>query len=274
VTPRYFETLQIPLVAGRDLDERDEQNDHKVVIIDEAIAKRYFAGQDPIGRQIEEHDERVGGQTKYYTIVGVAKNVRHDSPDSRQTVFQAYYTYTQPRYGTLVVRVEGDPRALIPALRKVVASLDPNIPLSKVMTFDERIAKRYATRRLAVLVVSAFSAVTLFLSAVGLYGVLAYSVSQRTREIGIRISLGAQGWNIVRLVIEQWLRIVFLGVGAGIVASLILVRFVASMLYGVSASDPIMLGLAVVVLGLAALLACLLPALRATRINPITALRE
>jgi putative ABC transport system permease protein len=171
------------------------------------------------------------------------------------------------------LRTPGDPAGLIPAVRKIVASVDPDIPADRMMGLDELIASRSATRRLGVLLIALFSSVALLLSAVGLYGTLAYSVSLRKREIGVRIALGAQTSNILRLVIRQGLKLVCFGLIVGIVSALILVRFIDSILYGISASDPVSLGLAVVVLGLAAVLACLLPALRATRINPITALR-
>ena len=162
----------------------------------------------------------------------------------------------------------------MPAIRKVVASIDPDVPVSKTDTLDNLIDEKLVTRRLGVLLVSLFSGAALLLSAIGLYGVLAYSVTQRKREIGVRIALGAQSSNILNLVTQQGLRLVGIGLVAGIVAALVLVRFIESMLYGISSADPISLGASVLVLGLAAILACLLPALRATRINPITALRE
>jgi putative ABC transport system permease protein len=159
-------------------------------------------------------------------------------------------------------------------VRKVVESIDPTVALSKVSTFDDWIAKKYVTRRLAVLLVSGFSCVALFLSGVGLYGVLAYSVGQRSREIGVRIALGAQPSKIIGLVIQQGLKLVGIGMVVGVVSGLILVRSIDSILYGVSGDAPATLVLAVLVLGLAAFLACLLPALRATRTDPIAALRE
>ena len=160
------------------------------------------------------------------------------------------------------MRSEGDPRALIPSVRKVVASIDPTIALSKVSTFDDWIAKKFVTRRLTVLLVSIFSGTALLLSAIGLYGVLAYSVNQRTRDFGIRIALGARSSHIIGLVSRQGLRLVGIGLVTGMVSALLLTRLIEKILYGVSAADPISLALSVLVLGLAALLACLLPALR------------
>jgi putative ABC transport system permease protein len=155
-----------------------------------------------------------------------------------------------------------------------VAEVDPDIPVTRLESSDENIATKSGTARLGVLLISILSGVALFLSAVGIYGVLAYAVCQRRREIGVRIALGAQSSNILRLVISQGLRLVAIGLILGMLSALILARFIENILYGVSGNDPLTLGLAILVLGFAAALACLLPALRAVRINPILALRE
>jgi putative ABC transport system permease protein len=206
----------------------------------------------------------------------VVPEIRHNSPDYQQAAFHAYFPSSQYNFDfeILILRSTGDPAALVPAIRKVVASIDPDVPVAKADTLDDLIDKKFVTRRLGVLLVSLFSGAALLLSAIGLYGVLAYSVSQRKREFGVRIALGAQSSNILKLVTRQGLKLVCIGLVVGILAALIFTRFIDSILYGVSGSDPVALGLAVLVLGLAALLACLLPALRATRISPITALRE
>jgi putative ABC transport system permease protein len=275
VTPGYFRTLEIPLLAGRDFDDRDLHGNSRVVIVDEALAQRYFPGQNPIGKEISDFDDRYGEERHYYTIVGVARKVRHERPDVEQTAFQAYFPFARSlRDGILLVRSEGDPGALIPVVRKVVASIDPTVALSKVNTFDDWIAKKYVTRRLAMLLVSVFFTVALLLSVVGLYAVLAYSVGQRTREIGVRIALGARSSKILGLVIQQGLMLVGIGLVVGIAAAQVLVRLIDSVLYGVSATDPISISTSVFVLGPTAILACLFPALRATRIDPITVLRE
>ena len=273
VTPGYFQTLEIALLAGRDFVENDLDNQQPAVIIDQAMAKQLFPDQNPIGKQI--HDYGSGQKRHYFTIVGVTKNVRHDSPDARPADFQAYFPFVPGlRDAILLVRTRGDPLVLVPAVRKAVASIDPTVALSKVSSFDDWIGKKFVTRRLGVLLVSLFSGIALFLSAIGLYGVLAYSVSQRRREIGVRIAVGAQAANIVGLVMRQGFRIVGLGLAVGLVTALALARFINSMLYGVSGSDPVTLGLAIPILIVIAFLACLLPALRAARIDPIAALRE
>jgi putative ABC transport system permease protein len=176
--------------------------------------------------------------------------------------------------GTIVIRAGNDPRSLIVPLKKIVADLDPNIPVYDVGLLDDLVAKSFATKRLATVVVSLFSGAALLLAAVGLYGVLSYSVSQRKREIGVRMALGAQSNSILHLVIKRGLIVVGIGLMIGLITALVLSRLIAGILYGVSATDFVSIGLSILILGLVALLACLLPALRATRIDPITALRE
>jgi putative ABC transport system permease protein len=275
VSTDYFRTMKIPLISGRDFDESDLREDRKLVVIDQAIADRFFPGQDPIGKQIHDYSERFGEPRNFYTIIGVTKDVLHDSPGARVAEFQAYLPFhTWLRDGILLVRTQGDPLAMIPAIRRTMASIDPTVALSEASSFKDWIGLKFTTRRLGTLLVGLFSGVALFLSAIGLYGVLAYAVSQRRREIGVRIAVGAQASNIVRLVMGQGFKIVGLGLAIGLSAALLVARFINSLLYGVSENDPITLGLAILVLLIAGFLACFLPAWRASRIDPITALRE
>ena len=212
VMPSYFQTLGIPLLSGRDFDENDLQRSQSVVIIDQAMATRLFPGQDPLGKQIHDYDERYGQGRHDFTIVGIARNARHDSTDAHPADFQAYFPFPPwLRDGILLVRTEGDPLALVPAVRTTVASIDPTVALSKISTFHDWIGKKFVTRRLGMLLVSLFSGIALFLSAIGLYGVLAYSVSQRRREIGVRMAIGAQAMNILGLIMRQGVRIVSIG---------------------------------------------------------------
>ncbi|MFY9986383.1 MAG: FtsX-like permease family protein [Chthoniobacterales bacterium] len=274
ITPGYFQTMGIPLLTGRDVTAEDEYHEKKVAIIDQALAERFFPGENPLGKQIRDTYSRFGEPVHYYTIVGVVANSRHDSPDVPQAVFQIYFPYSFARYGQLLVRVAGDPAALVSGVRRLAASIDPDVPVSKIGLFEERIASRFSTRRVGVLLVGLFSGVALFLSAIGLYGLLAYSVRQKTREIGIRISLGAQPSNILKLVARRGFSLVLVGLMMGVGIALLSTRLIQGMLYQVSPADPVTLGVTVLVLGLAAATACLLPALRAIRINPVTALRE
>jgi putative ABC transport system permease protein len=273
ISSDLFRTMQVPILQGRDVNSQDTVDKQSVVIVDESLAQCYFPNQSPLGKGITLHDLE---GNRDCTIIGVVPHLRYKSPGQAENTFQAYFPYSQWDYDGefLILRSEVDPAALVPAVREAVASIDPGVPIYDVNTYDDVIAQKFVTRKLSMLLVSLFSVAALFLSAIGLYGVLAYSVGQRTREIGIRVALGAQPGNILRLITEQGLKIVGVGLIVGLLASLILVRFIEGILYGVAGTDPFSLCAAVIVLGLAALVACLLPALRATRINPITALRE
>jgi predicted permease len=274
ISSNYFRTLQIPILQGRDFNAQDTIDNQKTVIVDEVLAKRFFGNKNPLGRQIRTFDAYHPGWQA--TIVGIVPHVRHNTADYQDASFQVYFPYTQGEndYAVLVVRTAGDPRALIPAVRRVIASIDPTVPVARINSYQDAIDNKFQTRRLGVLLITSFSLAALFLAGIGLYGVLAYSVSQRSREIGVRIALGAQSSNILGLVVSEGIKLAGIGLILGTAVAMILVRFINGILYGVSGSDPVSLALAVGVLGFAALLACLLPALRATRINPITALRE
>ena len=261
------------MLQGRDFRTEDDASHERVVIIDEAMAKTYFPHGSPLGRQIEIMDSE---DKKICTVVGIVPHVRYTRPSYWQRDFQAYFPHTQYNlnYQVLLLRSSGDPSNLTSALRKMVASIDPDLPITRIETLDNVIDRLYASERITALVVGFFSAAALSLSAVGLYAVLAYAVSQRTREIGIRIAVGARSTNILRLVIRQGLTLAAAGLVIGVVTALALSHLMSSLLFGVSATDPLSLIIAILVLGVAALLACLLPALRATRIDPITTLRE
>jgi putative ABC transport system permease protein len=257
ISPNYFKTMQIPVVEGRDFDASDRAESQHVVIVDRALAQRFFPGTDPIGKQIEylwaSNDDQ-----KVWTIVGVVEHVRHNAPDHRLAPYQAYFPYSQRDNiyrAFLLLRTDRAPAELAPVIQKIAASIDPDVPADRIMRFDDLIAGRSATRRFSAFLVSIISGAALFLSAVGLYGVLAYAVSQRRRELGVRMALGAQSANILVLVILKGLKLTALGLGLGIVSALLLVRFIESALYGISANDPIALCVAVLFLGIAALLA-------------------
>lgn len=279
VAPGYFNALQTPLLEGRDFDDRDKRPKDQlfknaVVIINRTLADAFFPGQNPIGKQMELPGSYMAEKT--YTVVGVVQDMRHGGPDHHAQKFDAYFPYCQHlnHYETLILRSAGDPLGLLPDLRKTIASIDRELPLAKVMTFDDMMANRLATRRLAALLVSIFSGAALLLSAVGLYGVLAYAVSRQTREIGVRIAVGALRSNILKLILRRGFTIVGLGIVIGSLAASALTGLLGTLLYGVGGNDPITIAASILVLGFATLLACLIPAFRATRINPIAALRE
>ncbi|HEX4201380.1 MAG TPA: ABC transporter permease [Chthoniobacterales bacterium] len=280
ISSDYFRTMSIPLIRGRTFNEQDRPDSQKVVIISQSVAQSLFPDQDPIGRQIYDFHDRTGLKRNFYTIVGVVGSVQYDNPESQPAPFQCYYPYTQNtepnrvNFATLVIHTENNPAPLIEPLRKAVSDLDPNLAVSNIGQLEDVVARAFAIRQLASAVVSAFSAVALLLAAVGLYGVLSYSVSQKRREIGVRIALGAQSTSILQLVMRQGLRIVGVGLLVGLAISLALSSIIAGILYGVSATDPLSIAISVLALGLTALTACFFPAFRASRIDPITALRE
>jgi putative ABC transport system permease protein len=275
ISPNYFRTLEIPILKGRDFNQKDKMGSQPVVIINEAIAQHYFSGQSPIGKVITVNSDSSVG-LRHYTIIGIVPHVRVRSPGAREDDSQFYFPYSQWDFDSeiLLVRCQGDPNAQIAAVREAVQSVDPDVPVPNIRTYNDVIAQRLVTRKLASALVSSFSGAALCLSAIGLYGVLAYSVGQRRREIGVRIALGAESLKIIRLVTQEGFKLIGVGLIVGTVLALVCARLIEGMLYGVSAADPISLLIAVVVLCLAGGVACLLPALRAVRINAVAALRE
>lgn len=269
----FFRTLQIPVLQGRDFDSQDTADKPSVAIVDRALAERYFPGQSPIGKGISVSSEE---GIRDCTIVGVVPHLRYKSPGQTENAFQAYFPYSQWSFDIvfLVVRSDLDAGVLIPAIRQTVTSIDSGVPIYDVNTYDALIAEKFATRRLCALLVTLFSCAALFLSAIGIYGVMAYSVGQRTRELAIRIALGAQVNNILRSVADQGMKIVCVGILVGLAVALSAAHLIEGLLYGVSAIDFVTLLTSTGILLTAAVLACLLPALRAVKINPTTALRE
>jgi putative ABC transport system permease protein len=277
VAPGYFNALRTPLLAGRDFDDgdrrpTDQRFQNPGIIISRNLADTYFLGKDAIGKQIELTASYM--EAKTYTVIGVAENTRHAGLDQSSQKFNAYCPYYQhlTNWEFLILRSTGDPRDLLPLLRRTIASIDPDLPMGKVMTFEDGIAQGLGARRLTTLLVTIFSSTALFLSAVGLYGVLAYMVSRQTREIGVRIAIGALSWDIVMLILRRGFTLVGLGIAIGLLVASTFGNLLGGLLYGVHSNDPMTIGLSILILCLAAFIACLLPALRAVRINPVTAL--
>ncbi|HEX6562730.1 MAG TPA: ABC transporter permease [Chthoniobacterales bacterium] len=278
ISPGYFRSMQIPLLQGRDFDVDDGASSQPVAIVDAGFARKYFPNENPIGKQIIDlwGGSRQMGH-KIWTIVGVVQSSRHNRPQNPSPPYQAYFPDHQVQglfREFLLLRTAGDSSALIPQVRKLVASIDPEVPVTPIVTFDDLMAKKFAPQRLGVLLGTLFSVVALLLSAVGLYGLLTYYVNQRRREIGVRIALGAPAANILNLVVRRGIKLVTAGLLVGVVLALVLTRLVGNILYGVAEYDPITLAAAATILGLVAIFACILPALRAAKTNPTTVLRE
>jgi Acidobacterial duplicated orphan permease len=273
VSPGYFKTMGIPILRGRVLGRDDVLGKPLVIVIDEYLARTFFPNQDPIGQQLSR--ERLDKTKVQYTIVGVVPSVRHGEPGIAPKVPQIYWSAFQipSLQETLLVRTAGDPRALLPSIRAAVHAIDPQMPLFAVRTMDDAIAASIATQRSSATLVGGFAILALFLAALGLYGVLAYSVTRRTREIGIRIALGSPRTSICGLIIRQGIIMVGLGILIGVLVSLGCSPLIRHFVYGVTPYDPAnMVGVTALLAGIA-ILACWLPARRAARVDPVIALR-
>ena len=275
ISPGYFETMDIPILRGRDFNANDRADRQKVIIVDQPLVDRYFPGVDPLGKQISCPTADGRGVT-IFTIVGVVPHVRQNTADYSDTPFQEYYPYTQdPAYAEeLLVRSRADSTRLLAQVRKAIASVDPDVSIDRLTAYDQTVAGKFVTRRLGLTVAGCFSGVALSLSVVGIYALLAGYVARQTKEIGVRMALGAKQTNILNWIVLRGVKLIGLGILVGTATAAGLAHVIANMLYGVTPLDPLTLGLTIVVLGLSGLVACLIPALRAARVNPIVALRE
>jgi putative ABC transport system permease protein len=269
----YFETLRIPLMRGRRFEAADRAGRPDVVVVSQAAAQRFWKGRDPIGTRITFGDPS-DPETRWGTVVGVVGDVRHERLNEHPYP-QIYLPFEQSpvRSVVLAVRTAGEPTTLVPAIRRVVAELDPELPLADVSTLEERKAVTLARPRVNATVLGAFALAALVLAAVGIYGVVAYGVVQRTRELGIRMALGAGGSTLLRMVIRQGMMPVLGGMAMGLVTALAGGRLLRGLLFGVGSSDPATLALTTCFLVAVALAAMYLPARRAARSDPIAALR-
>ncbi len=267
VGPQYFQTMRIPLAHGRDFDERDQDGAPGVVIINETMAGRYWPGGDALGRRIKLTKD-------WLEIVGIAKDVKNRSLSEAPQPF-LYLPLLQDYRSNmiLVARTPTEPQQVSKSVRAVVAALDPGIPIFDVKTLEEHVGVSLYLQRMAATLLSIFGLLALSLAAIGLYGVMAYSVSQRTRELGIRVSVGAERHDIFKLILGQGLAMSVVGLLAGLVAALAVTRLTANLLYGVSATDPVTFIVIALLLLCVTLLACYFPARRATKVDPIIALR-
>jgi putative ABC transport system permease protein len=275
VSPKYFSTMGIPLLQGRQFDERQDRADSApVAVVSETTARRLWPGQDPLGKRVKP-----GGPdspSPWMEVVGVVKDVRQFELTAEPRL-QMYLPYVQfqsfvPRQ--LVIKTDGEPSGLAAAVRRTVWEVDKDQPVSDIRTMEDVFSTSIARQRFSTLLLGVFAAVALVLAAVGIYGVMSYSVAQRAREIGIRIALGAQTGNVLRLMVSQGLKLASAGVLLGLAGSLLLTKLMSSMLFGVSATDPATLVTISLVLVVVALLASYIPARRAARTNPLDALRH
>lgn len=284
VLPGYFGTMNISLLRGRDFTEHDNQSAPSVIIINEFLANRYWPGEDPIGKRIAVGLDQNGNPSKdWFTIVGITQNVvRRDwnaPPDGEYYLpFLQSPTYsggTSPfsKYMTFVVRTAGDAAAQTAAVENAIRSQDKTVTISEVQTMEEVVAETNAQPRFYLYLLAAFAAVALVLAAVGIYGVMSHSVSRRTHELAVRMALGAQREEVMRMVVRESMLLALVGGAVGLVGALALSPLMKSLLYGVRATDPATLAIAAGVLGVVALMASYIPARRTTKVDPIVALR-
>jgi putative ABC transport system permease protein len=263
------------LLLGRTFQQQDNANAPGVAVINEAFARRYWPGQQPLGKRVQMGVARSGvNDAPYLTVIGVAQVGKYASLGEEATPF--IYLNLAQNYGsspTLIVRTQGNPLDSLPAVRGEVAALDKNLPLFDVKTMRQHLGLALLPARLAGSVVGVFGLVALTLAAAGIYGVMAYSVAQRTREIGIRMALGANARDVLRLVARQGMALALIGMAIGVAAALALTQLLKSLLFGVSATDPLTFAVIALLLIVVALLSCWIPARRATKVDPMVALR-
>lgn len=270
VTPDYFKVLKTPLLAGRAFSEQDRASSPAVAIINDALARHLFPGLDPIGRRIDFKWETKGWQE----IVGVVGNVKQYGlqEDALPAIYVPHAQRPEPAM-TVVVRSTLRPADLVPAIRSRLAAIDRDRPMIEVRTLEQVVSNSVADRRLPMLILGGFAAAALLLGAIGVYGIVSYSVAQRTQEFGLRMALGARRGDVVRLVLGQGLRLAVWGLAIGFLGSFAAARLIAGLLFGITPSDPMTLGATSLVLLAVALLACYVPARRAARVDPMVALR-
>jgi putative ABC transport system permease protein len=292
-SPEYFYALGIPLLRGRYFNEQDNR-DHlrgrdlsglsqgqqwaaglNTIIVDEEFARRYWPNEDPIGKRIRLPWGQQPARQPLLTVVGVVARLKLNRLNEREGFVQVYLPALQATSGdfAVVIKTTREPEDIVAAARRHVFELDPEQPIYDVRTLTQMRDNSLAPERLNLMLLSAFAAVALLLAAIGLYGVISFSVTQRTHEIGIRMALGAQGGDVLKMVIKQGMRLGVIGVAIGLLASFALTRLMASLLFGVSAHDPSTFAVIALLLTSVALLACWIPARRATKVDPMVALR-
>jgi putative ABC transport system permease protein len=272
VSPDYFRVMRIPLLRGRFFSDQDSPSNPKVAIISATLARRYFPNQDPLGRQM-----RFGfppNSNVPREIVGIVGDVR-DAALSRKPGPIMYVPFAQaPLYGgEVVVRSSLSASSVAAGIREAVRSIDKNLPVTDIESFDDALGQSISQERFHTFLLASFSTIALMLAAIGIFGVISYSASQRTREIGIRIALGAERRDILRLILGQGTKLALFGLGIGVVAAFLLTRLMSSLLYSVSATDPVTFGSVTIILLAVALIACYIPARRAMCVDPVVALR-
>jgi putative ABC transport system permease protein len=271
--PGYLAAMRIPLVRGRDFTSQDVAGAQRVMIVSEALAKRAWPNEDPIGKRIKYGPAE--SDAPWMTIVGVVGDMRRTGYDTpvRYETFLPLAQNVLP-YMTLVVRTAGEPLSLVPAVRAAIRAVDPDQPVYEVKSMDQLLSERVAQRRFSMALLATFAGLALALGLVGVYGVTSYLVAQRTREVGLRIALGAQPGQLIGMVVRQGMAAAALGLAVGLVGALATARLMRGLLYDVAPTDAATLVAVTALLALATLLANYLPARRAAHVDPLVALRN
>ncbi|HKP87588.1 MAG TPA: ABC transporter permease [Blastocatellia bacterium] len=274
VSPDYFQTMEIAVVKGRQFDQHDVRKAQNVAIINETLARRHFPGEDPIGKRVTLNDENPT-EEEWVTIVGIVKDTKPRALDS-ESVAELYMPYDQQpeSYMSLMIRTTSQTEAMAAAVRSEVQALDPNQPVYSIRTLQSVLSESVSTPRFRTLLLAILALVAVILAVVGIYGVMSYSVTQRTHELGIRMALGAKSSDVLKLVVGHGLALALAGVALGLAGSFALTRLMSSLLYGVSATDPATFVSIPLILTGVALGACFVPARRATKVDPMAALRH
>ena len=269
VNPGYFNTMRIRTLRGRDFTNADGPKTLQVMIVSQSTARKFWGDEDPLGKTLRPSAK----PELAFTIVGEVDDVRDTALN--QEIPELYYPIAQKMAGLMdvAVRTDGKPEALLPSIRQRVHELDPELALAKVRTMDDWISNNAAQPRFNASLLGGFAVIALLMAAIGIYGVLAYTVSQRTREIGLRMALGAQRGDVLRLIVREGMVVALIGVGLGLAGGLALGRFLSSLVFGIAVYDPATFGLVAVLLSGIALAACAIPARRASRVEPMAALR-
>jgi len=274
ITPGYLPTMRTPLLKGRQFTDEDRAGAPRVTIVDDEMVRRYWPNTDPIGKRIT-FNNLTDTNIAWITVVGVVGHMKHEGLDAQARV-QYYFPLAQgdlPFLG-FAVRTTNEPTAALADVRAAVRSVDPDLPLANVNTMESLIDQTTGPRRFSMLLLGSFAGLALVLASIGLYGVMSYTVTQRARELGVRVALGAASRDVLTMVLGQGARLAVIGVAIGLVTSLAVTRVMKDMLFGVSVTDPLtFVAISTVLLGVA-LLASYLPARRATRVDPIEALRS
>jgi putative ABC transport system permease protein len=273
VSPGHFRVLEIPILSGRNFTDSDDDKALPVAIVDQTLARQYWPNENPIGKRIKSGP--IQSTNPWLNIIGVVGDVKTDSLELQEAPHIYLSDFQAPAYNSVIyLRTAGDPGTLGDAIRPEVEAVDPNVPVYAVRTMEDVIARSMAERRFALQILGFFAGVALLLAAIGIYGVMAYTFSQRRHEIGIRMAFGAEPRDILRMALSEGMTLVAVGLGSGLVGALILTRFLRSMLYAVSPNDPLTFVALPALLAAVALLACFVPARRATQVDPLVALRD